>query len=93
MAAEIAILRIIGGVIEKESSLLGTSESTSCEPFAIDVWTRSIGGLTLYSMNTSTVTPARGVGASHQTGWSGAIARIMHRFAFSDSQKILEQSK
>jgi hypothetical protein len=34
-----------------------------------------------------------GVGASHQTGWSGAIARIMHLFASSDAQKILDQSK
>jgi hypothetical protein len=34
-----------------------------------------------------------GVGASHQTGWSGAIARIMHLFASLDAQKILEQSK
>jgi hypothetical protein len=34
-----------------------------------------------------------GVGASHQTGWSGAIARIMHLFASSDAQEILEQSK
>ncbi len=34
-----------------------------------------------------------GVGASHQTGWSGAIARIMHMFASSEAQKILEQGK
>jgi hypothetical protein len=34
-----------------------------------------------------------GVGASHQTGWSGAIARIMHLFASSEAQKILEQKK
>jgi hypothetical protein len=34
-----------------------------------------------------------GVGASHQTGWSGAIARVMHLFASSDAQKILDQSK
>jgi hypothetical protein len=34
-----------------------------------------------------------GVGASHQTGWSGAISRVMHLFASSDVQKILEQSK
>ena len=27
-----------------------------------------------------------GVGASHQTGWSGAIARIMHLFASSDAR-------
>jgi hypothetical protein len=34
-----------------------------------------------------------GIGASHQTGWTGAIARIMHLFASSEAQKILEQSK
>lgn len=34
-----------------------------------------------------------GVGASHQTGWTGAIARIMHLFASVDAQKMLEQKK
>jgi hypothetical protein len=34
-----------------------------------------------------------GVGASHQTGWSGAIARIMHLFAVSDAKTILGESK
>jgi hypothetical protein len=34
-----------------------------------------------------------GVGASHQTGWSGAIARIMHLFATTDAQMVLEQGK
>jgi hypothetical protein len=34
-----------------------------------------------------------GVGASHQTGWTGAIARIMHLFASVDAQNILEQNK
>ncbi len=34
-----------------------------------------------------------GVGASHQTGWTGAIARIMHLFASLDAQKILLQKK
>ena len=34
-----------------------------------------------------------GVGASHQTGWTGAIARLMHLFASLDAQKILEQKK
>jgi hypothetical protein len=34
-----------------------------------------------------------GVGASHQTGWSGAITRIMHLFASSDAEKILEGGK
>ncbi len=34
-----------------------------------------------------------GIGASHQTGWSGAIARIMHLFASLDAEKILELKK
>ncbi len=34
-----------------------------------------------------------GVGASHQTGWTGAIARIMHLFASVDAQDMLEQKK
>ena len=34
-----------------------------------------------------------GVGASHQTGWTGAIARLMRMFAVSDPEKLLEQTK
>ena len=34
-----------------------------------------------------------GVGASHQTGWTGAIARLMQLFTVTDPQKMLEQSK
>ena len=34
-----------------------------------------------------------GAGASHQTGWSGAIARIGHLFASFKAHEILEQSK
>jgi hypothetical protein len=34
-----------------------------------------------------------GVGASHQTGWSGAIARIMQLFASSEAGTVLEQKK
>ena len=34
-----------------------------------------------------------GVGASHQTGWSGAIARVVHLFAVADAKKVLEQTK
>ncbi len=34
-----------------------------------------------------------GIGASHQTGWSGVIARMMHLFAVSDPKEMLEQSK
>ena len=35
----------------------------------------------------------RGVGASHQTGWTGAIARIMYLFASVDQESLLKQSK
>ena len=34
-----------------------------------------------------------GVGASHQTGWTGAIARLMHLFGSSDAQEFLEQGQ
>jgi hypothetical protein len=34
-----------------------------------------------------------GIGASHQTGWTGAIARIMHVFATTDAHQFLEQRK
>jgi len=34
-----------------------------------------------------------GVGASHQTGWSGAIARIVYLFASFKAPEMLEQSK
>ena len=34
-----------------------------------------------------------GLGASHQTGWTGAIARLMDMFARVDSKKLLEVSK
>ncbi len=34
-----------------------------------------------------------GIGASHQTGWTGAIARIMRLFEYSEAQGILEQGK
>ncbi len=34
-----------------------------------------------------------GVGASHQTGWTGAIARLMHTFATFDAQTLLDQGK
>jgi hypothetical protein len=34
-----------------------------------------------------------GIGASHQTGWSGTIARIMHTFASLDADSFLAQTK
>ena len=34
-----------------------------------------------------------GIGASHQTGWTGIIARLMHLFASSSSEQMLELGK
>src|SRR5213075_1528043 len=34
-----------------------------------------------------------GVGASHQTGWTGVIARAMHLFATTTAQQALELGK
>jgi len=31
-----------------------------------------------------------GIGASHQTGWTGVIARLMHIFATSTAEEVLE---
>jgi hypothetical protein len=34
-----------------------------------------------------------GLGASHQTGWTGIVARIMHLFATTTPEQVLGQSK
>jgi len=34
-----------------------------------------------------------GIGASHQTGWTGVVARLMHVFATSTAQQFLELGK
>ena len=34
-----------------------------------------------------------GLGASHQTGWTGIVARLMHLFATSDAKQALELGK
>jgi hypothetical protein len=34
-----------------------------------------------------------GLGASHQTGWTGVVARLMHLFASSTAEQILEMGK
>jgi hypothetical protein len=34
-----------------------------------------------------------GLGASHQTGWTGAIARLMHLFATMKPESVLESGK
>ena len=37
------------------------------------------GGTTWCSASTSTATPDAGLGASHQTGWTGLVADIIRR--------------
>ena len=34
-----------------------------------------------------------GLGASHQTGWTGIIARAMHLFATTTAEQVLELGK
>jgi hypothetical protein len=34
-----------------------------------------------------------GLGASHQTGWTGIVARMMHLFATSTPEQVLELGK
>ena len=34
-----------------------------------------------------------GLGASHQTGWTGAIARLMHLFATTPADRMLDIGK
>jgi len=34
-----------------------------------------------------------GLGASHQTGWTGVVARLMHLFATSSAEQLLELGK
>ena len=39
------------------------------------------GAITCSSTNTSTATPARGLGAAHQTGWTALITRCINMVA------------
>jgi hypothetical protein len=34
-----------------------------------------------------------GLGASHQTGWTGVVARLIQMFGFMDAKKMLEAGK
>ncbi|HET6859278.1 MAG TPA: glucosidase, partial [Streptomyces sp.] len=34
-----------------------------------------------------------GLGANHQTGWTGIVARLMHFFATNTAERVLEQGK
>ena len=38
-------------------------------------------------------TTGAGLGASHQTGWTGVIARAMHLFATSTAEQVRELGK
>ncbi len=52
-----------------------------------------IGATASSSTSTSTATAALGVGASHQTGWSGVIARAMQMFATLTPAEVLKGGK
>ncbi len=41
--------------------------------------TTRTGGTWCCSTNTSTAITARGVGASHQTGWTGLVAKLLQQ--------------
>jgi hypothetical protein len=34
-----------------------------------------------------------GLGASHQTGWTGVVARLMHLFATQSAERVLDLGK
>ena len=34
-----------------------------------------------------------GLGASHQTGWTGIVARLLHLFATANPEQVLERGK
>ncbi len=48
------------------------------------------GTITFSSTNTSTVTTARALAPSHQTGWTGVIARLIDLFGRADAATLLE---
>ena len=52
-----------------------------------------IGGITSCSTNTSTVTTAQGLGASHQTGWTGLVAKFIQLYGSLDAKRALEGGK
>jgi len=47
-------------------------------------------GLPALLSSTSTVTTARGLGASHQTGWTGVIAKLIELFGRMEGQQLLD---
>ena len=51
------------------------------------------GAISSCSTSTSTATMAPGLGASHQTGWTGTVAMGMDLFARVDAKTLLETSR
>ena len=47
------------------------------------------GGTTSSSTNTSMATTARGSGASHQTGWTGLVAKFIQIYGLLDAERAL----
>ena len=54
-----------------------------------DAWfsIRAIGGVATFNSAPERVDNGAGLGASHQTGWTGVIARIMHLSANPESAR------
>ena len=48
------------------------------------------GAIACCSTSTSTATTGPASGASHQTGWTGIIARTMHLFATMTAERVRE---
>ena len=55
--------------------------------------TTRTGATTSCSTSTSTATTAPGLGASHQTGWTGIIARSMHLFATTTGEQFVDWAR
>jgi len=51
------------------------------------------GGITFSSTSTSMGTTGAGLGASHQTGWTGVVAKLIQLYGFLDPKKLLDAGK
>ena len=51
------------------------------------------GRITFCSTNISTGTMAPGLGASHQTGWTGLVAKLIELFGRLDGASFLQAGK
>jgi hypothetical protein len=63
-----------------------TSRNTSFKP-------TPTGATSSCSTNTFTATNGAGLGASHQTGWTGLVAKLIQLFGLLDAQQTLEVGK